>query len=281
MPGTLFLVATPIGNLEDITLRALRVLRTADLIAAEDTRRTSKLLAHFGIAGRLTSLHGHSAPSKVAALVSRLTAGASVALVSDAGTPLISDPGHELVTAAIQAGVTVDPIPGACAQITAATASGFNLGKILFLGFAPNRGGDRDRWFSTLATHYETLVFFEAPHRIRDTLAMLEAKLPGRSVCLARELTKMHQEFLRGAPAEIQNRLVSEKGEFTVVVDCSIGDVTNFVAAPAPEALLAAFESAVAQGGTRRDAITSVARSFGLSSKDVYREIEKAKSIGH
>ena len=281
MPGTLFLVATPIGNLEDITLRALRVLRTVDLIAAEDTRRTSKLLAHFGIAGQLTSLHAHSAPSKVAALVSRLTAGASVALVSDAGTPLISDPGHELVSAAIEAGVSVDPIPGACAQITAVTASGFDLGKVLFLGFAPNRGSDRKRWFSGLAKRDETLVFFEAPHRIRDTLAALEMNVPRRSVCLARELTKMHQEFIRGTPEEVQKRLVSEKGEFTVVVGPDIGDTTKHNSIPATDVLLSAFESAVAQGGTRRAAITSVARSFGLSSKDVYQAIEKAKNIGH
>src|SRR3954471_8122605 len=186
MPGTLFVVATPIGNLEDITARALRVLREASIIAAEDTRRTSHLLARYAITTPTTSLHEHNEAAKSRAIVERLVRGEHVALVSDAGTPTISDPGHQLIRAAIDAGIRVDPIPGPNAAVAALAASGLPTDTFMFMGFPPARSHDRTLWFERVRSVGGTIVFFEAPHRIRQTLVDLQRIVGDRNIAVGR-----------------------------------------------------------------------------------------------
>src|SRR5687768_14159175 len=194
MAGTLYVVATPIGNLEDVTLRALRILREVSLIAAEDTRRTARLLQHYSISTRTTSLHAHNERGKAAGLIERLKAGESVALVSDAGTPLISDPGHALVTEARAAGIRVEAIPGASAVMAALSASGFGGEGFTFLGFPPSRPSDRSAWFDALHKIGRLTVLFEAPHKLTRTLDDLAAVFgAGHEIAIGRELTKAHE----------------------------------------------------------------------------------------
>ncbi|MEQ1575230.1 MAG: 16S rRNA (cytidine(1402)-2'-O)-methyltransferase, partial [Vicinamibacterales bacterium] len=227
MTGTLFVVATPIGNLEDITLRALRVLREADVIAAEDTRRTARLLGRHGIQTPTISFHEHNTRSRVPQLLTRLEAGESVALVTDAGTPSISDPGVELVRACIGKGVAVDSIPGPSAPITAASLSGFPLDSLTVLGFPPARAAERKKWMEALAILPHTVSFFEAPHRIRATLSEAALILGNRQIMVGRELTKIHQELLRGPAGAVLEALTSARGEFTVVVGPMIIERTS------------------------------------------------------
>ena len=196
MPGILYIVPTPIGNLEDITLRALRILKEAEWIAAEDTRHTQHLLAHFGIKTALTSYHDHNERDKARLLVERLRSGASIALVSDAGTPAISDPGYRIVVDAIQAGIEVVPLPGASALTTALSASGLPTDRFLFEGFLPAKAQERKAKLQTLRGEAATLVFYEAPHRLLDSLAEMLKIFGDREIAVARELTKIHQEFL-------------------------------------------------------------------------------------
>jgi 16S rRNA (cytidine1402-2'-O)-methyltransferase len=280
MSGTLYVVATPIGNLEDITLRALRVLREVDLIAAEDTRRTARLLAHFAISTPATSFHTHNAKSKTPQLVSTLQEGQSIALVTDAGTPGVSDPGVELVAACITAEIVVDPIPGASAPLTAAIGSGFPLTSLLVLGFAPSRSKDRNTFISSIASIPGVVTFFEAPHRIRQTLAKAADLLGERQIVVGRELTKVHQEFLRGTSAEVLLKVGEPKGEFTVVVGPQAQDTVQ-VTLPDDDALTAEF-GLVAQeyGDGRRAAIARVARKYGRPAREIYAAIERTKHSG-
>src|SRR5438094_9535988 len=219
MAGTLFVVATPIGNLEDITARALRILREVAVIAAEDTRRTANLLARYTIDAPTTSLHEHNERKKAASLVARLQRGDSIALVSDAGTPTISDPGQRLVRAAIDAGIRVETIPGPSAAVAALAASGLPTDTFVFLGFPPTRAHDRDDWMASLRLAGRTAIFFEAPHRIRAPLADVQRAIGDRPVAVARELTKTHEELVRGPISQVLGRLSEPRGEFTVVVD--------------------------------------------------------------
>jgi 16S rRNA (cytidine1402-2'-O)-methyltransferase len=212
--GTLFVVATPIGNLEDLTLRALRTLREVDLIAAEDTRRTSKLLAHYEIQKPLVSVHEHNETREAGRLVDKLKSGLNIALVSDAGTPAIADPGRLFVAQARDAGIRVVPIPGANAAVTALSASGLPAETFLFLGFPPSGGAARDRWFERLSREPGTVVFYEAPHRIRRTVEQLAEYLVNRPINLARELTKVNEELVEWN----KNVSVRERGEFVVLV---------------------------------------------------------------
>src|SRR5215472_17812184 len=198
MPGTLFVVATPIGNLEDITARALRTLREVALIAAEDTRRTAHLLARYSIHTPTTSLHQHNERQKAAALIDRLKRGEDLALVSDAGTPVVSDPGQHLIRTAVDAGIRVEPIPGPSAVMTALAASGFDTQPFLFLGFPPTRSIDRNKWLERLSGADATVVFFESPHRIRQTLEDIRTRVGDIQIVLARELTKVHEYLVRG-----------------------------------------------------------------------------------
>ena len=219
--GTLYLVATPIGNLEDITLRALRVLKECSVIAAEDTRRTGLLLKHFGLAKPMVSYHQHNEARRTVEIVERLARGEIVALVTDAGSPGISDPGERVVRAALAAGQRVEPVPGASALVAALTASGLPTREFHFIGFLPHKSGQRRNRLAALAPLECTLVFYESPFRIGKLLGELQTAFPQRRVVLARELTKRFEEFLRGTPAELLAELARRprKGEFVVLVE--------------------------------------------------------------
>ena len=219
IPGTLYLVATPIGNLEDITLRALRVLRECDVVAAEDTRHTGRLLKHFEISKPLLSYFQFNEARRSEEIIEHLGRGSKVALVTDAGSPGISNPGERVVKAAITAGFRVESVPGSCALVAALTASGLPAGEFHFVGFLPHKSGQRRNTLESLTTIPGTLVFYESPYRIEKLLAELVEVFPERDIVLARELTKKFEEFLRGKPAEllalVQKR--SLKGEFVVL----------------------------------------------------------------
>lgn len=218
--ATLYLVATPIGNLEDITLRALRVLKECDVVAAEDTRRTGQLLKHFGISKPLLSYFQFNEAKRSEEIMERLKRGEKVALVTDAGSPGISDPGERVVKAAIAAGFRVEPVPGACALVAALTASGLPTDEFHFIGFLPHKSGQRRNRLEALKSIDRTLVFYESPYRIGKLLSELSDVFPERTVVLARELTKRFEEFLRGKPAELLAlaKKRSLKGEFVVLV---------------------------------------------------------------
>ncbi|MFQ5903829.1 MAG: 16S rRNA (cytidine(1402)-2'-O)-methyltransferase [Candidatus Binatia bacterium] len=220
MAGTLYIVASPIGNLEDITLRALRVLKEVDLIAAEDTRHTKKLLVHYGIATPLTSYHQHNEKARSVSLVHRLSSGCRIALISDAGTPILSDPGFKLVQGAIHAGIPVVPIPGPSALTTVLGASGLPTDRFVFEGFLPARKSERREMLRELREEQRTLVFYEAPHRVKESLQDLLEVLGNRQVVLGREMTKIHEEFIRGSVSELaaQAKVKEWRGEMTLVV---------------------------------------------------------------
>jgi 16S rRNA (cytidine1402-2'-O)-methyltransferase len=278
MSGTLYVVATPIGNLEDITLRALRVLREVDLIAAEDTRRTGQLLAHHGIATRTISFHEHNTRSRVPQLISRLEAGESVAIVTDAGTPGVSDPGLELVKEANRRDIRVDPIPGASAPLTALIASGFEMVPFTVYGFAPSRSNDRLKWLREIATTLHTFSFFEAPHRIRATLVQAGGVLDERPIVLGRELTKLHQEFLRGSASELADRISEPRGEFTIIVGPSPKLLDKNIVELSDEDVITQFGRITQTVGvSRRQAITDLAKRSGRSARDIYSTIERGK----
>jgi 16S rRNA (cytidine1402-2'-O)-methyltransferase len=271
MSGVLYLVATPIGNLEDITLRALRILREVDLIACEDTRQTRKLLEHYGIRKPTVSYHEHNEAQRAGELIEKLREGAHVALVSDSGTPLVSDPGYRLVSKAIESGIAVEPVPGASAILAALTASGLPTDAFLFGGYLPARPGPRRKLLAKLQDEPATLVFYEAPHRILETLADVEAVLGVRPVVLAREMTKIHQEFLRGTAIglrEILRTRPAVKGEITLLIGRGTAPADEDT--PIAEAVAAAMRA----GLSRMDAIKAIARRRGLSKREVYREIE-------
>jgi 16S rRNA (cytidine1402-2'-O)-methyltransferase len=279
--GTLFVVATPIGNLEDITARALRVLREVPLIAAEDTRRTARLLARYAIQTPMTSLHEHNEEEKTPQLLERLRRGNDLALVSDAGTPTISDPGERLVRGAIESAIRVEVIPGPNAAVAALSVSGLSSGTFTFLGFPPTRSKARTDWFERARTIGGTIVFFEAPHRIRATLEQLQATVGDCRVSVARELTKAHEELVRGPISSVLKTLVAPLGEFTVVAD--LGHKTDIVPArtvSAP-AMLVEFGEMTKNGALRRrQAIASLARKYSRSVNEVYETLEKAKKLG-
>ena len=271
MPGTLFVVATPIGNLDDITLRALRVLREVAIIAAEDTRRTGHLLLRHGIATPTTSLHEHNERQKTPALVARLQAGESVALVSDAGTPTISDPGTALIQAAIDAEIRVEPIPGPNAAIAAVAASGLAFESFTFMGFPPVRSKDRKSWFARLRALPGVIVFYEAPHRLDRTLQEVIETIGDRPGLVARELTKVHEELVRGPISALSGRLRSHKGEFTVV----IGEVPSH----GQPALIGRTTDIDAM--TRRRRLADVAKEYGVSPNKLYAAIAALVKVGH
>lgn len=284
MAGTLYVVATPIGNLEDITIRALRVLREVAVIAAEDTRRTSRLLARYDITTHTTSLHEHNERAKTSALVRRLLDGDSIALVSDAGTPTVADPGQHLIAEAADAGVRVEPIPGPNAAIAALSVSAVPTATFTFLGFPPTRSKDRKLWFERLGNLEGTAVFYEAPHRIRRTLEDVTLKLGNVSTLVARELTKAHEELVRGPIDRVLLSIPAPIGEFTVVLN--IGHKTENIekssgSAKSPPPIAAEFFQLTKQDGTtRRQAITALARKYGLSAREIYAAVEAAKTSG-
>jgi 16S rRNA (cytidine1402-2'-O)-methyltransferase len=221
MSGILYIVATPIGNLEDITLRALRVLKEVDLIACEDTRHTRKLLSHFGIETPTTSYFEHNKFSKGDLLIGKLLDGQNVALVSDAGTPGVSDPGYNLVVAAIEKGIAVVPIPGPSAAISALCASGLPTDRFLFIGFLPQKDGKKRKVLESLAGEPSTLIFYESPFRVKKTLRLIKDAFGDRRCALAHELTKVHEGFIRGTIGEIlaKEMVIVEKGEWILLIE--------------------------------------------------------------
>jgi 16S rRNA (cytidine1402-2'-O)-methyltransferase len=268
--GTLYIIATPIGNLEDITLRALRVLREVDWIACEDTRQTRKLLEHFGIAKPMVSYHEHNEAGRATELAEKLARGGSGALVSDAGTPLISDPGYRLVQAAIAAAIPVVPIPGASAAVSALSAAGLPTDAFRFCGFLPPKSSQRRKTLEQLKPETATLIFYETPHRVLEALEDIAGVMGPRPVVVARELTKLHEEFLRGTATELRAELASRpsvKGEITLLIG-KTGEV-QADGTPLKEAVRAAEQ----QGLPRMEAIKQVARQRGLSKREVYRLI--------
>jgi len=282
-PGTgkLVVCATPIGNLEDASPRLARTLAEADLVACEDTRQTRKLLSHFGVRARTVSYHQANEPRRAAQLVDEIEAGATVALVSDAGMPGVSDPGHDLIGACLARGIAVEVVPGPSAVLTALVVSGLPTDRFCFEGFLPRRGGPRARRLEELAAEPRTMVFFEAPHRALATLdAMAAAFGDDRACALARELTKLHEEILRGSLAEVRDRLALEpngpRGEITLVVG----------GAPAPPAgevtsadLAAEVARQVEGGRNSKEAISAVAHATGTPRRVVYQAVLDARKM--
>ena len=272
--GKLYLVATPLGNLEDITKRALDTLARVDLVAAEDTRRTLRLLNHFGIKKRLLSFFQHNEMARTTEVIERLEAGESIALVSDAGMPGISDPGNLLVREAVARGITVVPIPGASAVITALAASGLNTGAFRFEGFLPRKNNEQLQQLRGMADYRGTLVFYEAPHRLLNTLKNLYLVLGDRPAVLARELTKVHEEFIRGPLSRLETELEGNperlRGEFTIVVS---GSDVSAESGRDDEPELEAMIASLAAGKFRslREGIKEVARESGRSAKEIYQ----------
>ena len=267
--GSLYLVATPIGNLEDVTLRALRVLGEADLLFAEDTRRTRILLDRHGVSARPLSLHSHNEVARAKRALAVLDEGKSVALVSDAGTPLVSDPGARLVAAAVEAGHDVVPVPGASALLAALTASGLPAAPFTFVGFLPRRKGPRDALLAALAGRPDTLVFFESPRRVSATLHALAAVLGERRACAARELTKVHEEVARGTLGQLAARFAeSARGEFTLVV--AGADPAPTVR---PSDLDAEILAAIGAGEPSRAIAARLAQPAGIPRREVYARV--------
>ncbi|OUL30162.1 16S rRNA (cytidine(1402)-2'-O)-methyltransferase [Nostoc sp. RF31YmG] len=269
-PGTLYVVGTPIGNLEDITFRAVRILQTVDLIAAEDTRHTGKLLQHFQIKVPQVSYHEHNRTSRIPELLEHLANGKAIALVSDAGMPGISDPGYELVKACVEAGISVVPIPGASAAITALSASGLPTDRFVFEGFLSAKSQQRREYLESLQTESRTLIFYESPHRLRDTLQDLEETFGSdRQIVLARELTKFYEEFWRGTIAEAIAHYSQREpqGEYTLVV---AGTPLTQPQLTETE-IKAELEQLIRQGISRSQASRQLAKFTSLPRRQIYQ----------
>jgi 16S rRNA (cytidine1402-2'-O)-methyltransferase len=276
----LYLVATPIGNLEDITLRALRVLKGVDLIACEDTRQTQKLLNHYGIATRTISYHQHNEMTKAAELVVDLEGGSRIALVTDAGMPGISDPGFRLIALAIRHKVPVVPIPGASAFLAALVASGLPTDSFRFSGFLPAKRGERRTLLESIVTSPRTQVFYEAPHRVVETLQdIVEVLGPDRHVVLAREVTKIHEEFLRGRAADVLETLKSRgdvKGEITLLI--AKPEDTEQSSAPTRVSVRQRVDQIMSEENVdEKAALKKVAKEMGVSKSEAYRELQRSK----
>ncbi|MBI4773565.1 MAG: 16S rRNA (cytidine(1402)-2'-O)-methyltransferase [Deltaproteobacteria bacterium] len=273
----LYVVATPIGNLEDITFRAIHVLKSVDFIAAEDTRRTRKLLSHYRINNRLVAYHSHNRLTSGPRILKRLQDGACAALTTDGGTPLISDPGLELIGGALASGIEVVPIPGPSAVTTALSAAGFPATPHLFLGFLPAKRGNRMRQLKDLEWSTHTIIAFEAPHRIHQTLRDLEEVFGQRRMVLAREMTKVHETFLRGSAAEISRSLGDGKvqGEITLLIEGTREQPES------EESILEELDQLIRRTGVPlKDAIGQVARARGVPKRVVYEESLKLDRTG-
>jgi 16S rRNA (cytidine1402-2'-O)-methyltransferase len=276
MPATLYLVATPIGNLADITLRAIETLRNVDVIACEDTRHTRKLLGHLGITGRLVSYHEHNETARAAELAAMLAEGKSVAVVSDAGTPGINDPGYRIVRAAIQIGARVESVPGPAAFVAAVVASGLATDAVYFGGFLPARKGERRSRLAEASAIPATLVFYETPHRVASALADCLDVLGDRQAVIARELTKLYEEFIRGSLSELAARVKATpvKGEIVLLIDRG----TDINARAYDRATLADRVAELeAAGMDRKAALKQAAKEFGMSRSEAYRRLQNSK----
>lgn len=280
MTGVLYVVSTPIGNLEDISMRALRLLGEVSLIAAEDTRRTRQLLTHFGLHTKLISYHAHSDPERVSIILAELQAGRSVALVCDAGTPLVSDPGLTLVREARASDIRVEAIPGASAVMAAVACSGIAAETFTFLGFLPSKGAERKRALQRVADAEHATVLFESPHRVTRTLMELSAALGEREVVVCRELTKVHEEVRRGSAADLAVQFPAPRGEFTIVIAPadSADRLKPMGAELTAERAYGIFCNMTEIMG-RRDAVNELAGRYGLPAREVYRLVEEGKRL--
>lgn len=272
MEPALYIVATPIGNLGDITHRAIEILAAVDLVAAEDTRHTKKLLSHLGLAKDMQSLHDHNERDKASYLLDLIEGGSSIALVSDAGTPLISDPGYVLVAQARKRGLRVVPVPGACALVAALSASGLSCDRFSFEGFLPAKSKAKKDALDKLQKESRTCVYYESTHRILDTLTVLAGLLPGRQVTIARELTKTFETFLSGASevvlALVESDANQQKGEFVLIIEGCRGESTNEIGAE-PERLLRALSKELPP----KKAAAIVAEHYSLNKKLLYQSL--------
>ena len=268
MNGKIYLVATPIGNLEDITLRALRVLKEVDLIAAEDTRNTLKLLNHFEISKPLISYHRHNEEIKVDSLIEKAKQGQNIAVVSDAGTPGISDPGEVIVKEAIKENIEVIPIPGACAAINALIASGLDTTEFAFFGFLPLNKKLRKEKLDEIKNENKTVIIYEAPHKLTNTLQDLKQIVENRNIVLARELTKIHEEFIRGNIDEVISKTDSLKGEMIILIEGTIKEEREN---PLNELTLGEhYEFYKSQGLDKKDIIKNIAKDKGVNKNEIY-----------
>lgn len=275
--GCLYLVATPIGNLEDISVRALRILREVDLIACEDTRHTQKLLSHFDIRQPMLSYHEHNESKRAPELLSKLEEGATIALVTDAGTPIVSDPGYRLVALCVEKGISVIPIPGPSAVVAALSASGLQTEKFTFIGFLPARTSERRKALQALKSEGATLVIFEAPHRLIASLQDMLEILGNRQAVIAREITKIHEEFLRGRVDHLLQGLSgnSPRGEITIVLgppELRVEDAVSGVSAAQPISERVS-EIMRQQGIDQKVALKQAARERGLTRREAYRQM--------
>ncbi len=282
-PGTLYLVGTPIGNLEDLTFRALRVLKEVDRIACEDTRQSGKLLSHYGIGTRTISYHEHNEAERAAELVADLQQGTSIALITDAGMPGISDPGYRLVTLAVQRGIPVIPIPGPAAFLTALVASGLPTDAFTFRGFLPSKSGARREMLREIAAFESTQIFYEAPHRVVESLADVVVVLgEERPVVVARELTKLYEEFLRGTAAEVLATLREREGASDAGVRGEITLLIGKAAAGSVAASRKGLRERLAEiqqedGVDEKTALKRLAKEMGVSKSEAYREWQREK----
>ncbi len=273
--GTLYLVATPIGNLEDLSPRAIRTLREARLVAAEDTRRARALFAHFGLHTPLTSYFEHNKLTKLDKILAELAIG-DVALVSDAGTPAINDPGYELVKAALDAGHAVSPVPGPSAPIAALAASGLPTDSFLYLGYLPRKSGERKTFVGQIANLPYTLIFFETPHRLLDSLLDLESVLGDRQMCAAREISKLHEEFFRGRISQARAHFTERepRGEFVLVISgqsSASSEVWN------REKLVADIQKEIRSGKKAKEIAAQLADVSGWHKKEIYALVVECK----
>lgn len=276
--GTLFIVATPIGNLEDITLRALRILKECDLIIAEDTRRSRQLLQHYqiGTPFERSLYQGAESDERLESYLRKLRAGAKIALISDAGTPLISDPGYELVQRAVAENISVIPVPGPTALIAALVASGLPTDRFVFVGVPPKKAKARRAFFARLQNEMRTVVIYESPHRVLDTLAVMSDCFPDRQIALCRELTKMHEEILRGTAGELLEILKarpSVQGEVTIVLAGALSQAGAEGGEDLALSVVEHVQKLMSEGLEKKEAVKRVARLRGLAKRAVYEQV--------
>ena len=269
VPGVLYIVATPIGNLEDLTFRALRILKEVDLIAAEDTRYSRRLLDHYGIKTPLTSYHEHNEQSKARQLVERMQRGESIALISDAGTPVLSDPGHRLVREAIRSAILVSPVPGPSALVAALSASGLSIEPFAFEGFLPAKRKERREKLQSLRAEARTLVFYEAPHRLKESLEDIGAIFGNREMVLAREISKVHEEFLRGSAIDLIAKLADRdvRGELTLVIAGAADEPA------AAEEIMTEIRKLKGQGIRVKEIASLLGEKYSVAKREVYRMV--------
>jgi 16S rRNA (cytidine1402-2'-O)-methyltransferase len=267
--GVLYIVATPIGNLEDLTFRAVRILKEVDLIAAEDTRHSRKLLDHYGIKTPLTSYHEHNERSKAGHLIERIQGGQNIALISDAGTPVLSDPGYRLVREAIRSGISVSPVPGPSALVAALSASGLSMESFAFEGFLPAKPKERREKLQSLRAEKRTLVFYETPHRLKESLADIGEIFGAREMVLAREITKVHEEFLRGSALDLSAQLAQRewRGELTLMIAGARDE------GAAPETIVAEIRRLKGEGVRVKEIAALLGEKYSVAKREVYRMV--------